>query len=162
MSFLPEGLVLEEDSDNIVETVIVQTDESQPAFKVNVRVLPIKEYRQVFAKLQRQDSGSFRQTNALQDKVDRDYLKRVISSWSGLTVDNWNAIVRDGKHLKVDAVTAEKAKRDGKPIMVDYTEDVAFYLYRNTWPQDFGNKIFDIVQAGAAEQEEEEEQLKKS
>lgn len=161
MSFLPEGLTLEESTDNVVETLIVQTDESQPAFKVNVRILPIKEYRQVFAKLQRQDTGGFRQNNAVQDKVDRDYLKRVISGWSGLTVDNWNAIVRDGKTLKVDPATAAKAKADGKSVVIEYSDDVAFYLYRNTWPQDFGNKIFDVVQAGAAEQEEEEETLKK-
>ncbi len=161
MSFLPEGLTLEESTDNVVETLIVQTDESQPAFKVNVRILPIKEYRQVFAKLQRQDTGGFRQNNAVQDKVDRDYLKRVISGWSGLTVDNWNAIVRDGKTLKVDPATAAKAKTDGKSVTIEYSDDVAFYLYRNTWPQDFGNKIFDVVQAGAAEQEEEEETLKK-
>lgn len=162
MSFLPEGLVLEEDADNTVDTLIIQVDESEPAFNIKVRTLPIKEYRQVFAKLNRQEGGSFRQTNALQDKVDRDYLKRVIAGWSGLTVDNWNAIVRDGKKLKVDPVLAAKAKADGKPVTIDYSDDVAFYLYRNTWPQDFGNKIFDVVQAGAAEQEEEEERLKKS
>ena len=150
--FLPEGVTFEEipTEDQLIPTNICQADDAGPAFSVNVRILPIKEYRAVFNKI-KDNTGGFRQSNSANDKVDRDYLKRVIKGWSGLTLDNWNLIVRDGKKLS-----------GPKNAEIQYSEDAAFYLYRNTWPQDFGNKIFEVVQAGAEEQEVEEEEVKKA
>lgn len=157
MSFLPDGLELEDIDDNLVDVYVCQADESGPKFSLKVRVLPIKEYRAVFAKLNQSEGGGFRKNQSNQDKVDRDYLKRVVKGWSGLTVSNWNEIVRDGRKLGGEKME-EYAKQHTE---IDFSDDACFYLYRNTWPQDFGNKIFDVLQAGAAEEEEYEEELKK-
>lgn len=154
-AFLPEGYALESADDKVIPVTICQGTDEDPPFVVDVRVLPIKEYRSVFAKLQRSQDGGFRQTKDAQDKVDRDYLDRVVKGWKGLTAGNWNYLVRDGKKLITEnSVVAKKE--------IGHSTDAAFYMYRNTWPQDFGNKIFEAVQAGAAEQEEEEEDLKKA
>ena len=144
MSFLPEGLELEELSEDIVDVYVCQADDAGPAFKLKVRILPIKEYRSVFAKLQGQDTtGGFRKGQANQDKVDRDYIKRVVKGWEGLTVKNWNDLVRDGKKLSGSKLTQFERTN----AQIEFSEEAAFYLYRNTWPQDFGNKIFDVLQA---------------
>tara|TARA_Y100000385_G_scaffold161498_1_gene167484 strand:- start:499 stop:975 length:477 start_codon:yes stop_codon:yes gene_type:complete len=157
MSFLPDGLELEENDDNLVDVYVCQADEAGPKFNLKVRILPIKEYRSVFAKLNQTEGGGFRKNQNNQDKVDRDYLRRVVKGWEGLTVSNWNEIVRDGRKLGGDKLsTFEKNQTE-----IEFSEDACFYIYRNTWPQDFGNKIFDILQAGAAEEEEYEEDLKK-
>ena len=156
--FLPEGLELEEDEGNLVDCKIHQEEDDGPIFTVQVRILPVREYRKIFAKLQGRDTGGFRSTNAAQDKVDRDYLEKVIRSWSGLTVANWNSLVRDGKRIggsKAESFTKRKEE-------IPYSKEACFFLYRNTWPQDFGNKVFDLLQEGAAEEEEYEEDLKKS
>lgn len=155
--FIGEGLELVDSDDKLEDVVICQADDAGPAFKVKVRILPIKEYRTVFNKLNNVSGGGARQTQAAQDKVDRDYLQRVVKGWSGLTLDNWEMIVRDGR--KIAGPKAEELRKKGHEI--DHTDEVSFYLYRNTWPQDYGNKIFEVVQAGAAEQEEEEAALKK-
>lgn len=151
-TFLDEGFELEQLEDDVVDVPIIQAEESGPTFTVKVRILPIKEYRKVFAKLN-QTGGGFRQSKAAQDKVDKDYLEKVVKGWSGLSVDNWNAICRDGNVLKApEGVSSEDA-------VVKFSLDAAFYLYRNTWPQDFGNKIFDVVQEGAQALEDKEEDL---
>ena len=157
--FLGEGLELVESDDRIEEVVIHQEDDAGPAFKVSVRILPIKEYRSVFAKLNNQNTtGGARQSQAAQDKVDRDYLTRVVKGWSGLTLDNWEAIVRDGK--KITGAKADEMRK--KNYEIPHSDDLSFYLYRNTWPQDYGNKVFDVVQAGATEDEEAEAEVKKA
>jgi hypothetical protein len=157
-AFLPEGFALEEADDKILPVTICQGTDEDPPFTVEVRVLPIKEYRAVYNKLNRgTEGGGFRQNKDAQDKVDRDYLNRVVKGWSGLTAGNWNYLVRDGKKLVINASDSKTVKSQ-----IVYSQDAAFYLYRNTWPQDFGNKIFETVQAGALEQEEEEEELKKA
>ena len=151
-TFLEEGFELEELEDDKVDVPIVQAEDDGPTFTAKVRLLPIKEYRKVFAKLNQQ-GGGFRQNKAAQDKVDKDYLERVVKGWEGLTVDNWNAICRDGNVLKApEGVKPEDA-------VVKFSQEALFYLYRNTWPQDFGNKVFDVVQEGAAALEAEEEDL---
>lgn len=156
--FLGEGLELVESEDRIEEVVIHQEDDAGPAFKVLVRILPIKEYRSVFAKLNNTSTGGARQSQAAQDKVDRDYLTRVVKGWSGLTIANWEAIVRDGK--KITGVKADQMRKSNYEI--PHSDDLSFYLYRNTWPADYGNKVFDTVQAGANEQEQEEAEAKKA
>lgn len=156
--FLPEGLELEEDESNIVDCKIHQEEEDGPIFTVKVRILPVREYRKIFSKLQGKDGGGFRSTNAAQDKVDRDYLEKVIKGWRGLTIANWNALVRDGKKIGGENASSFAKKKEEIP----FSQEACFYLYRNTWPQDFGNKVFDLLQDGAAEEEEYEEDLKKS
>lgn len=155
-AFLPEGYALEDDDNKIIPVTICQGTDEDPPFVVDVRVLPIKEYRAVFAKLQKSQDGGFRQAKDAQDKVDRDYLNKVVRGWNGLTPGNWNYLVRDGKKLVVDSSLTGNVKKE-----IAFSAEAVFYLYRNTWPQDFGNKVFEAVQAGAAEQEEEEESLKK-
>ena len=156
--FLPEGLELEEDDSNLVDCKIHQEEDDGPIFTVKVRILPVREYRKIFAKLQGRDTGGFRSNNAAQDKVDRDYLEKVVKGWSGLTVANWNSLVRDGKKIGGEKAAAFEKKKEEIP----FSQEACFYLYRNTWPQDFGNKVFDLLQDGAAEEEEYEEDLKKS
>jgi hypothetical protein len=156
--FLIEGLELVDNEEEVVPTTIVQSEDDGPAFVVDVRIMPIKEYRKVFSKLNREQTGGFRANNSAQDKMDKDYLDRVIVSWKGLTIANWESIVRDGK--KFEGPNVEKLRKSKAEI--PHSPENAFYLYRNTWPQDFGNKIFDVVQAGAEAQEAEEEELKKA
>lgn len=154
MGFLPEGLELERSDEELVPVNICQADDDGPSFVVQVRMLPIKEYRKVFRRLQ-QDQGGFRQNNSQQDKVDRDYLDKVVVGWDGLTIANWNALVRDGKKITGDNVDEFEKKKAEIP----HSSDAAFYVYRNSWPQDFGNKVFEVVQQGAEEEYEEEEDL---
>lgn len=156
MSFLPDGLELEEASDVVESVPIVQADEAGPVFTVQVKILPLKEYRAIFNKLNTANVGGTRQSQQLQDKVDRDYLTRVIAGWSGLTLDNWEAIVRDGK--KFTGPKADKMRKDNEEL--SFTTERAFYLYRNTWPQVFGNPIFDKLQEGATQAEAEESNVK--
>lgn len=149
--FLPDGLELEDKGSETVPIGICQAEDDGPEFKIQVKVLPIKEYRKIYKRLQ-SDDGGFRSNNSAQDKADRDYIDKVIAGWSGLTVANWNRIVRDGKTLggaKVAEMAAKKAE-------IKFSAEAAFYLHRNTWPQDFGNKVFKAVQEGAEAAEEDE------
>lgn len=151
-SFLPTGYELEEVEDKIVDCPIIQADDLGPTFTVKVRLMPVKEYRKVFEKLNQQsNTGGFRKSNTLNDKVDKDYLKRAVVDWSGLSCDNWNAICRDGRVLK-----------GPKGGTIEHSEEACFHLYRNTFPSDFGDKVWEILKNGAEEQEEEESQLKKA
>ena len=160
--FLPDGLDFADIAEDTVPTTIVQAEDDGPAFVVNVRVLPIKEYRNIFAKITRGQEGGFRQNQAAQDRVDREYLNKVITSWSGLTPANWNAIVRDGRKVAISAETLAKSKAEKKAIVIEYSEDAAFYLYRNCWPASFGNRVFDVEQEGAEAAEKEEAEVKKA
>lgn len=145
VSFLPTGFSIEDADEKVLDCHIVQDDPLGPAFVCKIRQMPVKEYRKVFEKLnQNQNAGGFRRNTAQNDKVDREYLKRAIVDWSGLTIDNWNAICRDGKKL-----TGPKGGE------IAYSEDAAFYLYRNTFPSDFGDPVWETLKNGAEEQEDE-------
>lgn len=147
VSFLPSGFKIEDADEKVLDCHIVQADPLGPSFVCQIRQMPVKEYRKVFEKLNaNQSSGGFRNKSAQNDKVDRDYLKRAVVSWSGLTTDNWNAICRDGKKLV--------GPKDG---VIEYSEDAAFYLYRNTFPSDFGDPIWETLKNGAEEQEDKED-----
>ena len=151
VSFLPSGFTIEQAEDKVLDCHIVQADPLGPAFVCKIRQMPVKEYRKVFEKLNaNQSGGGFRNKTAQNDKVDRDYLKRAIIDWTGLTVENWNAICRDGNVLN--------GPKEG---LIQYSEDAAFYLYRNTFPSDFGDPIWETLKNGAEEQEQEEEAKKK-
>lgn len=156
MSFLPEGLSVGESKD-VVETItICQADDAGPVFELDVKVLPIKEYRKIFRKLGNADNANPRAQQTLQDKVDKDYIAKVIKGGRGLTVANWEETVCDGKGLEGDDIDEwRKTNRE-----IEVTTDVVFYLYRNSWPQNFGNKIFETVQGGFQEAEEDEDDLK--
>jgi hypothetical protein len=149
VDFLPSGFELEDASDKTIDCFVCQVDDLSPPFTLQIKIIPIKEYRKIFEKLNKQDTGGFRKSNSLNDKVDRDYLRRVVSGWSGLSTENWNSLVKDGRVLK--------GPKNGT---IEYSEDACFYIYRNSWPDDFSNKIFDVLKSGAEEQEEEEEKLK--
>lgn len=147
VSFLPKGFTLEDSDDKVLDCQIVQADPLGPPFIVKVRQMSVVEYRKVFDKLNKgNQTGGFRSNKALNDKVDRDYLKRAVVGISGLTVDNWNSIVRDGHKLKAVDKNAE----------IEYSEDLIFYLYRNTFPSDFGDPIWETLKNGAEEQEEKD------
>jgi hypothetical protein len=144
VSFLPKEFTFEDAEDKVIDCQIVQADPLGPAFVVKVRQMQVAEYRKVFEKLNKgNQTGGFRSNKTLNDKVDRDYLKRAIVDWSGLTPDNFNAICRSGKKLV--------GPKDGE---IQYSEDVAFYLYRNTFPSDFGDPIWETLKNGAEEDEE--------
>lgn len=150
-NFLPEGFEFEDIEMEPIPVPIITADDDGPTFTVLVNALPIKEYRSIFSRITRQDTtGGARQTQANQDRTDRDYLVKVVAGWTGLTIANWNALVRDKRVLK--------GPKNGE---ISHTDELSFYIYRNTWPQDYGNKIFEVVQAGAAAAEETEEALKK-
>lgn len=156
MSFLPEGLSIGDDKD-IVETVtICQAEDDGPAFELDIKVLPIKEYRKIFRRLNTADNATARQQQTMQDKVDKDYLAKVVSAGRGLTVANWEFVVNDSKGLSGDDI--DKWREQKKEIEV--TPNVIFYIYRNSWPQNFGNKIFDVVQGNYDDALEDEEDLK--
>lgn len=149
VSFLPKGFNIEEDDTKPLNCQIIQADPLGPAFVVHVRKMPVVEYRKVFDKLNKgNQTGGFRSNKALNDKVDRDYLKRAVVGISGLTVDNYNAIVRDGNKLVLE-------KGIDKNTEIQYSEDLIFYLYRNSFPSDFGDMIWETLKNGAEEQEEQ-------
>jgi len=146
VSFLPKGFELEEVDDPVIECPIIQVDELGPVFVVFVKQMPVKRYKKIFEKLSNQPtSGGFRKNKSLDDKVDRDYLREVISGWRGLTVDNFNGFVKSGMVLK--------GPKEGE---IEYSEDAAFFCYRNSFPSEFGDKLWDTLKNGAEEQEAED------
>ena len=156
MGFLPEDLELAAANVDTIPVTICQAEDDGPAFVVDIKQLPVKEYRKIFQKQQAQASGGFRASKNAADKSDKEYLEKVCAGGSGLTVANWEFIVKDGRGLTGDNIAVWRKEKKEIPV----NQDVLFYLYRNTWPDDFGNKIFEVVQGNAAELEEDEDDLK--
>jgi hypothetical protein len=151
----PEGFTSVERGVEDVKVDLIQDDPSGPVWRVTVRPLSIKEYRKIFSKGQRTDGGGgFRQQSAQQDRVDKEYLGKVVIDWEGCTCANWNALLKDGKKL-VPPAGKENAE-------IAFTDDLMFYVYRNTWPADVADPIFNAVKNGVEEQEAEEERTKNS
>lgn len=149
ISFLPKGVSVEENK-KVLDCHICQADPLGPAFVVKVNQIPVKLYRKIFDKLNKgNQGGGFRTNQAQNDRVDKEYLKVSIDSWSGLTLKNWNSIIRDGNML----TGPEDAE-------IECSEEAKFYLYRNTFPSDFGDPVWETLKSGAEEQEEDDKDSK--
>lgn len=151
--FLPSGFGLDDvDNEATEDCFIVQADDLGPSFVCELRPITLKEYRKIFDKMNpQQQTGGFRKNTSLSKKVDREYLTRILGGWRGLSVKNWNSIVKDGKVLT------------GPPEgVIEFSVDAAMYIYENAWPDSFSNILWNHVKEGAEEQEVEQEKVKKS
>ncbi len=155
MSIFPEGSKHVDREDGPVPVDLIQADSAGPTWRVHVETLPIKDYRRIFSKGKPEGGGGFRQNNATQDRTDKEYLTKVIGGWEGCTFTNWNALIKDGKTL--EPPTGGKFSDE-----IEFTQDLMFYLYRNSWPVDVADPIFDAVKNGVDKQEEAEAEVKKS
>lgn len=139
-------------------------EEGEPQFIVKVRNLPVRRYQAIFAKLSRFQGAGFRKQQQESSKVDREYLEEVIEGWEGCTPKNWTFVCRDGKALRIeDEVTGKDvtAERTAQHWPIPFDIDMMIHLYQNSWPDSFGNLIFQAVKGEIDKAEAEEQKAKK-
>jgi len=157
MSFLPEGLSLVDKEREPIPVQITRADPSGPPFIVYVNPLSVGEFKDISKQLQRSSPKGFRPGSKAADKWEMEfaerYCKRVVVDWSGLTGPNFDDI--NAGSLTIGEGEAKQAfyAAGGQ---IEHSLEAAIYLHTNTWPETYGDKIFEALQKGAEDQEADE------
>lgn len=125
IEFLSKNIELEE-----YEVPILNETDDTPAFTVLVKDITQREFREL------QDVGHSR----LQTMED------IIIDWRGLTVDNWNTIVRSDKKLVGDPT-----------VEIPFSQEANEYIIANSWPSEYVDVVFVTLKDKFLEKEEQDE-----
>ena len=156
MSLLPAGLELVKTEKEPIPVRICQAEGSGPWFTVMVNPLSVDRFKRLLAKSSppsnvRPHSKAARDYTA---KFERTYCKAIIAGWSGLTVANLEDLLAGEDMISGDAIEEFRASAEE----IDYSLDLAAYIYQNSWADKFSNPLFTAIQDGASEEEEEEDE----
>jgi len=156
MGMLPEGLSFVRAEREPVWVDIIQSDLTKPKFRVKVGQLSVDRFKRLLSKSTlpagvRPNSKAAEQ-HAHQFNVK--YCKTVVLGWEGLTVENLEAILAGDDVLAGDAL--EEWRESGREMQ--HSNELAVYLHENTWAENYSNKIFEALQAGAEVDGEIEEE----
>lgn len=156
MSLLPEGLELVKTEKEPIAVRICQAEGSGPWFTVMVNPLSVDRFKRLLGKANppanvRPNSKAAREYTA---KFERTYCKAVIADWEGLTVANLEDLLAGEEMITGDLI--EEYRETGKEI--EFSLDLATYIYQNSWADKFSNPIFTAIQDGVAEDQEEEDE----
>jgi|TARA_R100001163_G_C5011018_1_gene156928 hypothetical protein len=156
MSLLPKGLELVKTEKEPIPVRICQAEGSGPWFTVMVNPLSVDRFKRLLSKSNppanvRPNSKAARDYTA---KFERTYCKAVIADWSGLTIANLEDLLAGEDMISGDAV--DDYRESGEEI--EFSLDLATYIYQNSWADKFSNPIFTAIQDGVSEEEEEEDE----
>lgn len=156
MALLPVGLSLVRTEREPLAIRICQAESAGPAFFVSVARLSIERFRKLAGKMTlpqgiRVGSKAAREH---QQSWEELYCRTVILGWTGLTLQNFESLLAGEDAVGgIDVNEWKKANRE-----LPFSQDLALYIYRNTWADRFGDRIFTALRDGADQDVEEEDE----
>lgn len=159
MEILPSGLSFVEKTSEPIPVQICKASPDGPWFTVYVNRLSVGRFRDLVSKNNAPSgirSGS-KAAKEYQAKFEEAYCKAVIADWDGLTINNFEFLLPD---RKIGGEAAEDFRREGKEMA--FSVDLAAMLYRETWSDQFGDRIFAVLKEGVDEDEAERQEKKDS
>lgn len=159
MDILPSGLSFVESSSEPLPVQICKASPDGPWFTVHVNRLSVGRFRDLVSKNNAPSgirTGS-KAAKEYQSKFEEAYCKAVIADWEGLTIANFEFLLPD---RKIGGDTAEDFRSNDKEL--EFTVPLAALVYRETWSDQFGDKLFAALKEGVDEDEAETQEKKDS
>lgn len=159
MDILPSGLNFVEQNAEPLPVQICKASPDGPWFTVFVNRLSVARFRDLVSK-NNAPAGIRAGSKAAKEyaaKFEEAYVKAVVADWEGLTIDNFEFLLPD---RKIGGDAADKFREEGNEMA--FTVNLGALIYRETWSDQFGDKLFAALKEGVDEDEAATQEKKDS
>ena len=158
-NLLAKGLRFVERTEPI-NVEINRSDPDGPAFVVEVARISREKFAELVAR--NRVSGNIDPNSKAAKKADakfqESFCRKAIVGWRGLTTDNLKELLPH-VNIEFDADEADASEYESGQKEIPYSHDLAVFLYRKTWGDDFGEPIFRALKSGSEEDQDREDEL---
>lgn len=159
-NLLPKGLRFVERTEPI-NVEINRADPDGPAFIVEVARISREKFSELVAR--NRVSGNIDPNSKAAKKADarfqESFCRKAIIGWRGLTTENLRELL---PHVNIEIDEdegADASEYESGNKEIPYSHELAVFLYRKTWGDDFGEPIFRALKTGSEEDQDREEEL---
>lgn len=160
MNLLPAGLKIVEKTEPI-RVEICRADPDGPAFVVEVKRMSKEQFTDLVErnKLPPNVDPKSKTAKKLDLKFQNQLCKKAIIDWEGLTVDNFKELFPHSD-VEIDSEETDADAYASGAACIPYSHDLAVYIYRKSWGDEFAGPIFEALKNGSNEDEDADDALK--